>query len=151
MCRLSFALPQALREHKNALGNVVHGQEKKNTYAVQKIKDVQTKIQSYISHIIWVMEGRLKVGFGNRAIMKICLKWRKLNMSQINSLLYSKEVEILAQEFYHAIQGFNKMETVWTALAHDHQEDQGKKAYALKKGNMYQEMGKDAQERNLQK
>ncbi|KAJ7848506.1 hypothetical protein B0H14DRAFT_2583018 [Mycena olivaceomarginata] len=58
-----------------------------------------------------------------------------------------EEVEILAQEFHHAIQGFNKMETVWTALAHDHQEDPGKKAYALKKANMYQEMGKDAQEK----
>jgi len=57
-----------------------------------------------------------------------------------------EEVEILAQEFCRAIQGFNKMETVWTALAHDHQEDPGKKAYALKKANMYQEMGKDAQE-----
>jgi hypothetical protein len=39
------------------------------------------------------------------------------------------------------------METVWIALAHDHQEDPGKKAYALKKANMYQEMGKDAQEK----
>jgi hypothetical protein len=28
----------------------------------------------------------------------------------------------------------------------NHQEDPGKKAYALKKANMYQEMGKDAQE-----
>jgi hypothetical protein len=58
-----------------------------------------------------------------------------------------EEVEILAQEFRRAIQGFNKMETVWTALAHDHQEDPGKKAYPLKKPNIYQEMGKDAQEK----
>ncbi|KAJ7830578.1 hypothetical protein B0H14DRAFT_2593244 [Mycena olivaceomarginata] len=58
-----------------------------------------------------------------------------------------EEVEILAQELRRAIQGFNKMETVWTALAHDHQGDPGKKAYALKKANMYQEMGKDAQEK----
>jgi hypothetical protein len=39
------------------------------------------------------------------------------------------------------------METVWIALAQDQQEDPGKKAYALKKANMYQEMGKDAQEK----
>jgi hypothetical protein len=50
---------------------------------------------------------------------------------------WQEEVEILAQEFHRAIQGFNKMETVWTALAHDHREDPGKKAYALKKVNMY--------------
>jgi hypothetical protein len=60
---------------------------------------------------------------------------------------WQEEVEILAQESHCAIQGFNKMETFWTALAHDHQEDPGKKAYALKKANMYQEMGKDAQEK----
>jgi hypothetical protein len=39
------------------------------------------------------------------------------------------------------------METIWTALAHDHQEDPGKTAYALKKANMYQEMEKDVQEK----
>ena len=38
---------QALRQHKNARNNVVHGQEK-NICAVQRIKDVQTKIQSYL-------------------------------------------------------------------------------------------------------
>ncbi|KAJ7726469.1 hypothetical protein B0H14DRAFT_2410402, partial [Mycena olivaceomarginata] len=38
---------QALRQHKNARSNVVHGQEK-NICAVQRIKDVQTKIQSYL-------------------------------------------------------------------------------------------------------
>ncbi|KAJ7855640.1 hypothetical protein B0H14DRAFT_2579294 [Mycena olivaceomarginata] len=59
---------------------------------------------------------------------------------------WQEEVEILVQESHCAIQGFNKMETFWTALAHDHQEDPGKKAYALKKANMYQEMEKDAQE-----
>jgi hypothetical protein len=63
---------------------------------------------------------------------------------------WQEEVQILVQEFHCAIQGFNKVETVWTALAHDHQDDPGRKAYALKKANMYQEMGKDAQE-NLQK
>ncbi|KAJ7327997.1 hypothetical protein DFH08DRAFT_816173 [Mycena albidolilacea] len=60
---------------------------------------------------------------------------------------WQEEVEIFAQESHHAIQGFNKMETVWTALAHDHQEDPGKKAYALKKANMYQEMGQDVQDK----
>ncbi|KAJ7301589.1 hypothetical protein DFH08DRAFT_724114, partial [Mycena albidolilacea] len=38
---------QALRQHKNARSNAVHGQEK-ITCAVQRIKDVQTKIQSYV-------------------------------------------------------------------------------------------------------
>ena len=61
--------------------------------------------------------------------------------------LWQEEVEILAQEFCRAIQGFNRMETVWTALAHEHAEDPGKKAYALKTANMFQEMGKDAQEK----
>ncbi|KAJ7325490.1 hypothetical protein DFH08DRAFT_817163 [Mycena albidolilacea] len=60
---------------------------------------------------------------------------------------WQKEVEILAQEFHCAIQGFKKMETVRTALAHDYREDPGKKAYALKKADMYQEIGKDAQEK----
>ena len=35
-------------------------------------EDLYTKMQ--ISHTIWVMEGRLKVGFGDRAIIEICLK-----------------------------------------------------------------------------
>jgi hypothetical protein len=29
---------------------------------------------------------------------------------------WQEEVEILAQEFHRAIQGFNKMETVWTMV-----------------------------------
>ncbi|KAJ7838809.1 hypothetical protein B0H14DRAFT_2361481, partial [Mycena olivaceomarginata] len=182
---------QALRQHKNACSNVVYGQEK-NTCAVQRIKDVQTKIQSYVHKYRQARTAMITLGcnpqdpkFGfpelrdkdlytKMAIMKICLNQKKLNMSYIVSqsclmdcfrTYYYKaaqvqwhhthadmegwqeaEVEILAQEFHHAIQGFNKMETVWTALAHD-QEDPGKKAYALKKANMYQEMGKDAQEK----
>ncbi|KAJ7833328.1 hypothetical protein B0H14DRAFT_2591522 [Mycena olivaceomarginata] len=65
---------------------------------------------------------------------------------EVEEAEYVPDFEILAQEFRHAIQEFNKTETVWTALAHDHQEDPGKKAYVLK-ANMYQEMGKDAQEK----
>ncbi|KAJ7898187.1 hypothetical protein B0H14DRAFT_2557228 [Mycena olivaceomarginata] len=193
MCRLSFALLQALREHKNACGNVVHGQEKKNTYAVQKIKDVQTKIQSYVHKYQQARTALIALGcnpqdpqfrfpklrdedlytknvdqphnLGNggkvegwiwqqgyhenlseveEAEYVPDLKWHR---AHVNMEQWLEEVEILAHEFRCAIQGFNKMETVWTALAHDHQEDPGKKAYTLKKGNMYQEMGKDAQEK----
>ncbi|KAJ6477732.1 hypothetical protein C8R45DRAFT_791295, partial [Mycena sanguinolenta] len=53
---------------------------------------------------------------------------------------WQKEVKILAQEFCCAIQGFEKMKTVWTALADDHKNDPGRQAYALKTSNMYQEM-----------
>ena len=56
---------------------------------------------------------------------------------------WQEELAFVAQEFRRAIQGFNKMETVWTALAHEHAEDPGKKAYALKVANMYDQMGKD--------
>ncbi|KAJ6471519.1 hypothetical protein C8R45DRAFT_1165325 [Mycena sanguinolenta] len=59
---------------------------------------------------------------------------------------WQEEVEILGQEFHHAIQGFNEMEAVWTVLAHNHEKDPRKKTYALKVAGMYQQMGKDAQE-----
>lgn len=38
---------QALRQHKNACNNAVHSQSK-NTHPVQKIKDVQTRIDNYV-------------------------------------------------------------------------------------------------------
>jgi hypothetical protein len=50
-------------------------------------------------------------------------------------------------EFHRAIQGFDKMESVWTALANDHENDPGKQAYALKTANMYQEMQEDVQKK----
>ena len=50
---------------------------------------------------------------------------------------WQEEVEILGQEFRRAIQGFNKMEATWTALAHDHENEPGKKVYALKVAGMY--------------
>ncbi|KAJ7805868.1 hypothetical protein B0H14DRAFT_2610939 [Mycena olivaceomarginata] len=172
---------QALRQHKNAYNNVVHGQEK-NTCAVQRIKDVQTKIQSYVpkyrqARTALITLGRNpqdpKFGFPELRDKDLYTKnvdqphnlgdGGKVEAEEAEYVLYSQvqsdhthadmegwqeeEVEILAQEFHCAIQGFNKMETVWTALAHDHQEDPGKRAYALKKVNVYQEMGKDAQEK----
>ena len=60
---------------------------------------------------------------------------------------WQEEVEILAQEFHCAIQGFDKMKTVWIALADDHKNDPGRQAYALKTANMYQEMEKHAPEK----
>ncbi|KAJ7233451.1 hypothetical protein C8J57DRAFT_1090535 [Mycena rebaudengoi] len=186
---------QALRQYKNARSNVVHGQEK-NTRAVQKIKDVQTKIQSYVhkyrqAHTAMIALGcnpqDPKFGFlelrdediytknvdqphnlgdggkvegwiwrqgyhenlseAEEAEYVLDLAWVQWHCAHADMEQWQEEVEILAQEFRHAIQGFNKMKTVWTALAHDHQEDPGKKAYALKKANMYPEMGKDAQEK----
>ncbi|KAJ7690456.1 hypothetical protein B0H14DRAFT_2652387 [Mycena olivaceomarginata] len=156
---------QALRQHKNACSNVVHGQEK-NTYAVQRIKDVQTKIQSYVhkyrqAHTAMITPGcnpqNPKFGFpelrdkdlytenvdqphnlGDRGKVEARLQLHHTHADMEG--WQEEEVEILAQEFHRAIQGFNKMET----LA---QEDPGKRAYALKKANMYQEMGKDAQEK----
>jgi hypothetical protein len=201
---------QALRQHKNACSNVVHGQEK-NTCAVQRIKDVQTKIQSYAPKYRQARTAMIALGcnpqdpkFGFPELRDEDLYTKNVdqlqnlgdggkvegwiwqqgyheNLSEVGKAEYVldcessclmdcfrtyyctaarvqwhrahadmegwQEVEILVQEFHHAIQGFNKMETVWTALAHDHREDPGKKAYALKKVNMYQEMGKDAQEK----
>ncbi|KAJ6484891.1 hypothetical protein C8R45DRAFT_931325 [Mycena sanguinolenta] len=59
---------------------------------------------------------------------------------------WQEEVEILGQAFHRAIQGFNKTKTIWTALTHEHENEPGKQAYALKVAGMYQQMGKDAQE-----
>ncbi|KAJ7732066.1 hypothetical protein DFH07DRAFT_755417 [Mycena maculata] len=186
---------QALRQHKNARSNAVHGQEK-NTRAVQKIKDVQTKIQSYVNKYRQARTAMIalgcnpqdpKFGFPELRDEDLYTKnvdqphnlgdggkvegwiWRQGyhgNLSEAEQAEYvldsaqvqwhraradmerwQEEVEILAQEFRRAIQGFNKMGTVWTALAHDHEEEPGKKAYALKVASMYQEMGKDAQEK----
>ena len=57
---------------------------------------------------------------------------------------WQEEVEILAQEFHCAIQGFDKMKTVWIALADDPKNGPRRQAYALKTANMYQEMEKHA-------
>ena len=59
---------------------------------------------------------------------------------------WQEEVEILGQEFRRAIQGFNKMENVWTSLAKDHENEPGKSAYASKVANMYQQMESDAKQ-----
>ncbi|KAJ7610099.1 hypothetical protein FB45DRAFT_875911 [Roridomyces roridus] len=53
---------QALRQRKNLRGNAVHGQER-NTRAVHKIQDVQSKIQEYVkkyqqAHLAMVALGR---------------------------------------------------------------------------------------------
>ncbi|KAJ7745796.1 hypothetical protein DFH07DRAFT_776566 [Mycena maculata] len=55
-------------------------------------------------------------------------------------VLAKEEVEILAQEFRQAIQGFTKMETIWTALAQQHNINPGKQAYALKTASLYSQM-----------
>ncbi|KAJ7694518.1 hypothetical protein B0H14DRAFT_2419125, partial [Mycena olivaceomarginata] len=160
---------QALRPHKNACSNVVHGQEK-NTRAVQRIKDVQTKIQSYVHKYRQARTAIIALGcnpqdpkFGfpelrdedlytknvdqphnlgdgekveeeaeyfldcESSCLMDCFRtyyytaarvqWHRAHADMEG---WQEEVEILAQEFHHAIQGFNKMETVWTALAHDH-------------------------------
>ncbi|KAJ7771229.1 hypothetical protein B0H14DRAFT_2402237, partial [Mycena olivaceomarginata] len=164
--------------------NVVHGQEK-NTCAVQRIKDVQTKIQSYVHKYRQACTAMITLGcnpqdpkfgfpelrdkdlytknvdqphnLGDRGKVEGWI-WRQgyhENSSEAEEAEYvlycesslqwhqthadmegwqEEEVEILAQEFHCAIQGFNKMETIWTALAHDHQEDPGKMAYALTPG-----------------
>jgi hypothetical protein len=58
---------------------------------------------------------------------------------------WQQEAEILAQEFRRAIQGFTKMEAVWTTLAEDHSNDPGKQAYALNIANMYWQMREDVE------
>jgi hypothetical protein len=60
---------------------------------------------------------------------------------------WQEEVEILAQELRRAIQGFTKMEAIWTSLAEDHSNEPGKQAYALKTANMYLKMCEDAEKK----
>ncbi|KAJ6459862.1 hypothetical protein C8R45DRAFT_941924 [Mycena sanguinolenta] len=158
----------------------------KNTRGVQKIRDVQTRIQNYVkkyrhAHVTMIALGcnpeDPKFGFpqlrdedlytknvdqphnlgdgGKRRlnILDYCfnshhsmaagVQWHR---ARADMERWQEKVEILGQEFCRAIQGFNKMETVWTALAHNHENEPGKKAYALQVAGMYQQMGKDAQE-----
>ncbi|KAJ7476653.1 hypothetical protein FB451DRAFT_1173522 [Mycena latifolia] len=147
---------QALRQHKNARNNAVHGQAK-NTRAVQKIKDVQTRIQNYVKKYRHARTAMIALGcnpqdpkFGfpelrdedlyTKIGSRICLglahhciaarvQWHHAHADMER---WQEEVEILGQEFRRAIQGFNKMEATWTALAHDHENEPGKKVYALK-------------------
>ncbi|KAJ6505280.1 hypothetical protein C8R45DRAFT_923574 [Mycena sanguinolenta] len=196
-------------DNKDARNNAVCGQAK-NTQAVQKIRDVQTKIQNYVkkyqhTHVAmialgcnpedpkfgfpelrdedlytknvdqphnlgdggkvegWIWQqgfhgnltaaeeaeyvldcqsGYLVHCFNSHHSMAARVQWHRARAD----MEQWQEVEILGQEFHRAIQGFNKMETIWTALAHDHENAPGKKAYALKVAGMYQQMGKDAQE-----
>ena len=58
-----------------------------------------------------------------------------------------EEAEILTQEFQQAVQGFTKMEAIWTTLAEDHSNDSGKQAYALKTANMYWQMREDVEKK----
>jgi hypothetical protein len=199
---------QALRQHKNARNNAVHGQAK-NTRAVQKIKDVQTRIQNYVKKYRHARTAMIalgcnpqdpKFGFPELRDEDLYTKnvdephklgdggkvegwiWRQGHYGNLSPaeeakyvldckssyLMYcfrahhciaarvqwhrahadmerwQEEVEILGQEFRRAIQGFNKMEATWTALAHDHENEPGKKVYALKVAGMYRQMGKDA-------
>ncbi|KAJ7493919.1 hypothetical protein FB451DRAFT_1020845, partial [Mycena latifolia] len=184
---------QALRQHKNARNNAVHGQAK-NTRAVQKIKDVQTRIQNYVKKYRHARTAMIalgcnaqdpksgfpelrdedlytknvdephKLGDGGKVEGWIWRQGHYGNLSPAEEAEYvldsarvqwhrahadmerwQEEVEILGQ-FRRAIQGFNKMEATWTALAHDHENEPGKKVYALKVAGMYRQMGKDARE-----
>ena len=56
---------------------------------------------------------------------------------------WQEELKIVGQEFRCAVQGFNKMHSVWTELAHDHGNDLGRKAYASKVASMYEQMEKN--------
>ena len=56
---------------------------------------------------------------------------------------WQEELELVGQEFHRAVQGFNKMHSVWTALADDHENDPGRKAYASKVASMYEQMEKN--------
>ena len=56
---------------------------------------------------------------------------------------WQEELELVGQEFCHAVQGFNKMHSVWTALADDHENEPGRKAYASKVASMYEQMEKN--------
>ncbi|KAJ7323591.1 hypothetical protein DFH08DRAFT_817629 [Mycena albidolilacea] len=49
---------------------------------------------------------------------------------------WQEEIEILGQEFCHAAQGCDRMETVWAAFVNDHKNDPGKQAYAMRAANM---------------
>ncbi|KAJ7764057.1 hypothetical protein DFH07DRAFT_770706 [Mycena maculata] len=52
-----------------------------------------------------------------------------------------------SQEFRRAIQGFTKMETIWTALAQEHNINPGKQAYALKTASIYSQMRKEGEKK----
>ncbi|KAJ6489120.1 hypothetical protein C8R45DRAFT_929812 [Mycena sanguinolenta] len=154
----------ALKQHKNARNNAVHGQAK-NTRAVQKIKDVQTKIQDrsfgfpelkdediytkdvHEPHNLgdggkvegWIWQqgyyGNLSpTEEADYALDSARVQW---HCAHADMERWQEEVEILAQEFRRAIQGFDKMEAVWTALANEHKNDPGKQAYALKTANIF--------------
>ncbi|KAJ7612757.1 hypothetical protein FB45DRAFT_874959 [Roridomyces roridus] len=184
---------QALRHHKNSRGNAVHGQDK-NTRAVHKIQDVQTKIQDYVKKYQQARLAMISLGLNTRDSRYPELKdedlytksvnephnlgdgsklegwiWRKGhhgNMSEVEEAEYTldsakvqwhraradierwqEEVEILAQEFRRAIQGFQKMQGVWNALARDHPNEPGTKVYAFKTADMYEKMSREAAEK----
>ncbi|KAJ6506564.1 hypothetical protein C8R45DRAFT_922749 [Mycena sanguinolenta] len=165
----------ALRHHKNARNNAVFGQEK-NTRAVQKIWDVQTRIQNYVKKYCHAPAAMIALGcnpedpnFGFPELKDEDLYTKNVNEpdnlgagkkgyygnmtpeEEVDYVLdymerWQEEVEILGQEFRRAIQGFNKMENVWTSLAKDHKNEAGKSAYASKVANMYQQMDSDARQ-----
>ncbi|KAJ7094336.1 hypothetical protein C8R44DRAFT_749527 [Mycena epipterygia] len=168
---------QALRQHKNSRKNAVHGQEK-NTCAVRKIKDVQTKIQDYVNKYRQARIAMIALGcnpedprfeypelkdadlytknvdqphnLGDGGKVEGWIWWKahvQWHRACADMERWQEEVEILSQEFRRAIQGFTKMEAVWTTLAQDHSNDPGKQAYALKTANMYRQMCKDAEKK----
>ncbi|KAJ6492345.1 hypothetical protein C8R45DRAFT_928632 [Mycena sanguinolenta] len=105
----------------------------------------------------WGMVGGPKVGLVARPIMETCLLLRRQNMLQIQPRYnghcahaqldrWQEEVKIIAQ-FSRAIQGFEKMKTVWTALADNHKNDPKRQTHALKTSNMYQQMENKGREK----
>ncbi|KAJ6452122.1 hypothetical protein C8R45DRAFT_945920 [Mycena sanguinolenta] len=146
--------------HKNACNNAVHGQAK-NTWTVQKIKDVQTKIQCYVSRCEqapciggWWEDRRLVWWLGHYGNLfateeaeyvadSAKVQWHCAH-AQLDR--WQEEVKIIAQ-FSRAIQGFEKMKTVWTALADNHKNDPKRQTHALKTSNMYQQMENKGREK----
>jgi len=50
-----------------------------------ELKDADYTLKTLINPIIWVMEGKLSVGFGRKASMETCPKQRMLNTHWIVS------------------------------------------------------------------
>ncbi|KAJ6481348.1 hypothetical protein DFH09DRAFT_950853, partial [Mycena vulgaris] len=182
---------QALRQHKNARNNAVWGQAK-NTRAVKKIRDIQTRIKKYVKKYRHTRNAMIAIGcdpqdpkFGFPELKDEDLYTKRVdephnvgdgaktegwiwrqgyygNLTDEEEAKYvqdsakvqwhraradverwQEELEIVGQEFCRALQGFKKMHSVWTALADDHENNPGRKAYASKVASMYEQMEKN--------
>ncbi|KAJ6452205.1 hypothetical protein C8R45DRAFT_945755 [Mycena sanguinolenta] len=172
--------PQSLWEQKNSNYDKVKLIAcETNTRTVQKIRDVQSRIQNYDKkycndHAVMIAIGCSpedpNFGFPelkdedlytnnvnephNLGDVKKVEGWTGLlweHDSQrggrlCHGLKKSKFWDKSSEEFRCAIQGFNKMENIWTSLAKDHKNEPGKSAYASKVANMYQQIESNAQQ-----